>query len=422
MAGEVKPTARKTTKPKATDAAVEKPAAKPRKRKLTVATPENGRPLRFAGTPTHNRPEMYAELRANLDPQVDHFITVAHNADYATGDVLTYTEDLPDLGVMWNMILDRAHELAKGRPYYVAILNDDTQVADDWFERMVDAIESNGSAGASTPRAPGKPTSIFGGGFVVNGAANIRMSGKIRWWYTDDEIQKLCERAGGFTIVDGVLAVNRLANQSTRDSAELQAINSEDWPVFNAMYGMPASPWNNTEYHVVISAPSGKKPTHIIDTLNGRPYTILWEGWETDQLREAANRFGRFVFIKESVRLKPGFWEAIDSEKGSCWLFARPSCYMGIYDAPTLKKMLDALGKTTSKEDSIRNEWLIHGTVQWRSIWPEIHDYNALRMDGVELVIGNHLIEKLKGTARCGLCANNGLPGVCEHLKERAAR
>lgn len=215
----------------------------------------------------------------------------------------------------------------------------------------------------------------------------------------------------------GVQAVNRLANQSTRSDEDLQAMNSEDWPKFKARYGMPEAPWDNTEYYVVISAPSGATPQHIIDTLEGRDYTVMVDGWETDQLAAAAEQFSRFVYLKESARIFPGFWEAVDSERGSCWLFARPSCYMGIYDARTLRSMLAKLPPTRSKQDSISNEWRIHATVDWRSIWPEIRDANALRMEGDELVIGNGLIEKLKGTARCGACAASTAPGVCEHLQ-----
>lgn len=363
---------------------------------------------------------MYAELRSNIDPQVDHFITVTTGPDargYAVGETVDFTAPW-NISECWNLILDRAHEIAAGRPYYVAILNDDAIVADDWFDRMVDAVEKNGSAGASTPRQPGKQRSIFGGAFVVKGGLGIRLSGVARHYYSDDEVQKLCQRAGGFTIVPGVHAVNRLADRSTKASAEIQRMNREDWPKFKALYGMPESPWDNVAYHVVISAPNGNAQP-VIDTLDGRDYTVMTEGWETDQLAAAAAQFSRFVFIKESVRIFPGFWEAIDSEQGSCWMFGRPSCYMGIYDAPTLRKMLRKLRPTRTKRDSIVNEWLIHGTVQWRSIWPDVTDANALGVENGELVIGNEFIQKLKGTAKCPRCAASTEPGVCEHYLAR---
>lgn len=385
------------------------------------------RPLRFAFTPTYNRPAMYAELRANVVPQVDEFITIAHGPEaqaYATGITIPFDAPLPDLSIQWNLGLDKAHELANGRPYFVAGFNDDALVAPDWFDRMVDAMDRDGSAGASTPRQPGKMRSIFGGAWVIRGGLGIRMSGATRWFYTDDEIQKLCQRAGGFTIVPGVHAVNRLANLSTRASRELQAINSQDWPKFKALYGMPESPWDNTPYHVIISAPSGEHPTHIIDTLDGRDYTVMVDGWETEQLAAAAELFSRFCYVKESVRLFPGFWEAIDSEPGSCWFFPHPSSYMGIFDSRSVLRMLSRLSPTRDKEDSIRNESAIHRTVRWKSIWPEVTDANALRVEVVngapELVIGNAFIEKLKGSARCAECSRwmRG-SGLCDHYLAR---
>lgn len=370
---------------------------------------------------------MYREMVANVGPQVDHFITVAtgpESREYATGITLPLG-GLWNISATWNMILDKAAEIANGRPYYVAILNDDALVADDWFDRMVEAMERSGTVGASTPRQPNKARSIFGGAFVIKGGMGIRLSGEMRHWYSDDEVQKLCQARGGFSIVPGVDAVNRLANRSTRTSPDLQAMNAEDWPKFKSMYGMPECPWEDRQPHVVISAPSGIEPKHILDTLNGHPYTVMVDGWETDQLAEAASRYSRFVFLKESVRLFPGFWERIDDVSGSCWLFARPSCFMGIYDARTLRTMLRKLPPTKSKQDSILNEWRIHGTVDWPSLWPDVSDANALRVERVngapELVIGNGLIEKLKGTARCGRCAGSKLPGVCEHLLARAS-
>lgn len=383
------------------------------------------RPLRFAFTPTHDRPAMYAELVENITPQVDQFITIRHGQtarDYGThGVLLDYTETLPDLSVMWNMGLDEAHRLAKGRPYYVAGLNDDALVADDWFDRMIEAIERDGTAGASTPRSPYKGRSIFGGAWIVKGHLGIRMSGVARWYYTDDEIQKLCQAAGGFSIVPGVHAVNRLADKTTRQNRHLRAINSEDWPRFKAKYGMPESPWENADYHVVISAPTGDAQ-HIIDTLDGRPYTVLTDGWETEQLATAASMFPRFVFIKESTRLLPGFWDRIDATPGSAWFFPHPSCYMGIYDATTLRRMLRRLPTTRTKEDSILNESRIHSTIQWPTIFPDVTDLHPLRMDGPELVIGNQYIEKSKGTARCRRCATSREPGVCPHLQALAVR
>jgi len=371
---------------------------------------------------------MYRELIANIKPQVDAILTIAHGPEakkYAQSPLRSYTESLPDLSVMWNIGLDWAEKFAKGRPYYVAGLNDDALVADDWYQQMVTAIETNNTTGASTPRAPGKARSIFGGAWVIKGGEGIRMSGVAKWWYTDDEIQKLCQAVNGFTIVPNVYAVNRLANESTRASKELQAINSKDWPAFKARYGNPEAPWAATDFHIIISAPSGETPHHIINTIpTGRDYTVMTEGWELDQLIAAAKKHPRFVFLKESAHIKPGFWEAIESERGSAWFFPRPSCYMGIYDAKTVNLAAQRLRKVTDKQGSINNEWRIHDIARWNTIWDDVTDANPLRLETVngvdEFVIGNNFIEKYKSTARCGQCAQTTAPGICDHLRQLA--
>jgi hypothetical protein len=187
---------------------------------------------------------MYRDLVECVTPQVDEFITVAHGPvaqAYATGVTIPYDADDLDLSAMWNLGLDKAAELAAGAPFYVAGFNDDALVAPDWFDRMVEAVERDGAAGASTPRDAGKPKSIFGGAWMVKGG--IRLSGVFRWYHTDDEIQKLCQAAGGFSIVEGVYAVNRLVDQSYKDSPYLRAVSSEDGPKFISMYGLPESPW-----------------------------------------------------------------------------------------------------------------------------------------------------------------------------------
>jgi hypothetical protein len=202
------------------------------------------RPLRFAFTPTHDRATMYRELVECVTPQVDEFITIAHGPEaqaYAVGMTIPYDADELDLSTMWNLGLDRAAELADGTPFYVAGFNDDALVAPDWFDRMVEAVERDGSAGASTPRDSGKPLSIFGGAWMVKGG--IRLSGVFRWYHTDDEIQKLCQAAGGFSIVHGVHAVNRLVDQSYKDTPYLRQVSNEDGPKFISMYGLPESPW-----------------------------------------------------------------------------------------------------------------------------------------------------------------------------------
>lgn len=293
------------------------------------------RPLRFGFVPTRNRAILYAELVECVTPQLDTLITLAHGPEalsYAVGDVIAYDADTPDLSAMWNAGIDRAAELANGLPYYVAIFNDDALVASDWYDRMIAAIEADGSAGASAPRAPGKAASIMGGAFVIT--PGIRLTGVFRWYFTDDEVQKLCERAGGFSIVEGVHAVNRCADQNFKASPELQRVSAEDGPKFLAMYGAPASPWGNTEWPVVVEG----DPARVGDDRRQR---LAVSGTVAEQLAAGAAHFRAFVYVPQSVAPKPGFWEALDSEQGSAWLF--PTGYAGIYDSAAVQNLLPEL-------------------------------------------------------------------------------
>lgn len=288
------------------------------------------RPLRFAFTPTHSREAMYRELVECVSPQVDVFITVAHGPLaqlYAQGVVVPFDGD-PDLSAMWNLGFDKAAELAGGHPYYVACLNDDALVGPDWFDRMVDAIEVEGTAGASTPRAPGKAASIFGGAFVVT--PGIRLSGVLRWYFTDDEIQKLCERAGGFSIVPGVHAVNRHADRNFKQSPYLQQVSAEDGPKFHAMYGVAASPWGNTQWPAVVAGDAERvtDPRTILPVSGDDPLEHLAAGMAA---------FDRFIYLPANVTPKLGFWEAVDSEEGPCWLFG--DGFAGIFHAATLARL-----------------------------------------------------------------------------------
>ena len=75
--------------------------------------------------------------------------------------------------------------------------------------------------------------------------------------------------------------------------------------------------------------------------------------------------------------------------------------------------------KVTDKWGSVRTEAALCRSLRMGVVWPEVTDANALRVErtasGPELVIGNAVVEKSKGSAWCGRCEYDP-PGVCEHL------
>jgi hypothetical protein len=177
---------------------------------------------------------------------------------------------------------------------------------------------------------------------------------------------------------------------------------------------------------VVISAPSGCEPTHLQFT--GRPVlTLLTSDWELVHLRIASQTFERFVFVKESAHVldTPAFCAAVDSTEPA-WLFHRPSCYMAVYDSTDLRHLLLPRSQGFGKEQSIIWESKLHQLLpSYGTVWPEISDANALRIEQVdgrpELVIGNAIIEKFKGTARCKQCKHLRSTGLCSHKFQQFA-
>jgi hypothetical protein len=166
-------------------------------------------------------------------------------------------------------------------------------------------------------------------------------------------------------------------------------------------------------------------PVHL--TTIGIPHRpnvlVVNRQFELAQLRAAVDRFDRFVFLKPSARILDSvFWEAVDSS-GPAWLFARPSCYLAVYDSATLAPVLEQAPTVVDKETSIIWESRLHDLLPMPTIFPEVSDRNALRIDTIdgrpELVIGNALVIKHKGTVRCRRCPTWPTPGICPHIRAR---
>jgi hypothetical protein len=97
---------------------------------------------------------------------------------------------------------------------------------------------------------------------------------------------------------------------------------------------------------------------------------------------------------------------------------------MAVYDSADLCRVLPN-PRGFDKEQSIVWESRLHALLNYPTIWPDISDGNALRIERVdgrdELVIGNAILEKSKATARCMLCKHLRGEGLCPHKYERVA-
>lgn len=376
--------------------------------------------------PTKDRPETFRRAVAAVRPQVDVILTVAHGEQaeaYARPlvDGLVRWGGELNISAMWSAGIDLAEKVACG-PFDVAVLNDDAVVEPGWFARLSDTMHAAGAAGASGSRQQDKPASIAGYAFLLDGAKRVRPDGRMRWWYSDDAVQRRCEAAGGFVVVNGARARNTRADEGTRANPVLREWSREDRKAFRGVYGDMPHPSNihrgSGKTPLAVSAPSGRTPTHLLKAAGNRPVLVLdTPGWEDEHLRAAATAFDWFVFVKESTRLldPQRFWAAVDARTEPAWLFKPPSCFMALYARGPLLDVLDRV-RVRGKWDSVRLEASMASRLRMtEAVWPEVNDANILRVEDGEIVIGNTIIEKSKGSAWCGRCTYEP-PGICPHI------
>jgi hypothetical protein len=124
-------------------------------------------------------------------------------------------------------------------------------------------------------------------------------------------------------------------------------------------------------------------------------------GYEPAALRTGCATFSRFVFLHDSVTiLHPDFWAAVDAS-GPAWLAGAPHMNMGIFDSAALSPLLP--DTEASKDDAIRLENDLPMRLPGMGVlWPDVIDTTHLRMESrhgrMNLVLGNHLFEKHKGS------------------------
>jgi len=139
-----------------------------------------------------------------------------------------------------------------------------------------------------------------------------------------------------------------------------------------------------------------------IRTTTDRPITVHTIGGHEPFALRTGLQWGRFLFLQDSCRiLDAAFWEVVDSS-GPSFLFGRPAMFLGIYDSQHLRPLLPT--EPVDKETSIRLEVELADSLGYPSIWPDVLDRTALRREHRNgrdnLVLGNELIEKHKGTWR----------------------
>jgi hypothetical protein len=188
------------------------------------------RRLRFAVIPTRDRPGDFADCVKAIEPQAA-IIVIDHQSSYVMNQnivpvmcVQGYYEDPPNISRMWNLGLELAHELADGRPYDVAVLNDDVIVPPDWFERVAGTMHKAGAV-AGCVRRTFDPR-MTGYAFILNGDAGLLADEQFQWWYGDDDLRIRAEAAGGVAYAYGEDVEHRHPNSTT--VGELARIAAQD--------------------------------------------------------------------------------------------------------------------------------------------------------------------------------------------------
>lgn len=125
-------------------------------------------------------------------------------------------------------------------------------------------------------------------------------------------------------------------------------------------------------------------------------------GYEPAALSAGCGLFDRFVFLHDSVKiLSSTFWDHVDAAKGGAWLAGWPPMFMGVHDRSRLHEHLPT--GPVSKAETIALEAELPELVNYSTIWPNVTDRTALRLerkhDRNNLVLGvPEVWEKWKGT------------------------
>lgn len=165
-------------------------------------------------------------------------VAVAHGSaarGYASGIaevdyVIPYMSDVPNISAMWRAGLDVARTAGAT---WVAVLNDDVIVPSTWFDALYAQAEVTHAAGASGWRAPDSQK-IAGFAFILDVTSGVVPDERFRWWYSDDAIQRRCEKKSWFALVEDVVVEHRYPNLST--TGALRRISRADKPRFKQAY------------------------------------------------------------------------------------------------------------------------------------------------------------------------------------------
>jgi len=236
------------------------------------ATPVRDIP-RYAVILTHNRPEMLRETAAAILPQTD-WLWIVDNAsdppvtldDFRgllapppSPGIAVMHDPLqpPNLATLWRRALDNIAVNAAAQGYGrwdVALLCDDVDLSDDWYDRVSHALRANNASAASAHQAYNLGQQIVkvrpdndimsrmtGCAFVLPGEKGMQPDESMHWWWVDTDIDWQARHADGMVLAVGPPALNRLPNYWTVTKPNLGEQAGHDRAAFAAKWG--GCPW-----------------------------------------------------------------------------------------------------------------------------------------------------------------------------------
>jgi hypothetical protein len=106
-------------------------------------------------------------------------------------------------------------------------------VGADWFDTLQAKAVEAGACGASGLRKPGSDK-IAGFAFILDTTSGVRPDERMRWWYSDDAIQKRCEARSGFVVDPNTTVEHRYPSRST--TGALRQVSRQDRALFRRVY------------------------------------------------------------------------------------------------------------------------------------------------------------------------------------------
>lgn len=212
--------------------------------------------MNWAVIPSKSRPgELTALVEQLLEDNVN-IVVIDNGVRFSYDDsrvhIIRDFEDPPNLSRLWNVGLRYVKDIMGDEEYYVAVLNDDLVLPEEFIWKIRWEMKKVGAA-VGYPDQHHRGSNLFltdvrpyplvyrmtGYAFVLRGSAGIFADETIKWWYGDNDIEWQARSKGGTLMVGGI-SVNHLFPDHTTVGGLMEQAG-RDRETFVKKWGM--APW-----------------------------------------------------------------------------------------------------------------------------------------------------------------------------------